>query len=133
MANIKVPAETVVFEMTDKGVEIVESRMEVANMDDEAPAVCDLCAASLGKRKDIKHIESPEAISLAVKNGYKPAIMVQKTRDELNSVEDDPEIIERIMAMTFRSWVDMVHKSETPWALCDACFEELKGYKDGKK
>lgn len=133
MVNIKVPAETVVFEMTDKGVEIVENQMKLADMDDEAPAMCDLCLASLGRRKDIRHIESPEAISLAVNNGYKPTAVVQRTREELCLVEDDPEVIERIVKMTFESWVDMVHKSETPWALCDACFEELKGYKDGKR
>jgi len=133
MVNVKVPAETVVFELTDNGVEIVENQMKVAEMDDEAPAVCDLCSASLGRRRDIKHVESPEAISLAVNNGYKPAIMVQRAKEELGSVEEDPEVVELIMKMTFESWVDMVHKSETPWALCDACFEELKGYKDGKK
>ncbi len=133
MVNVKVPAETVVFELTDNGVEIVESQMEIAEMDDEALAVCDLCSASLGRRKDIEHVESPEAISLAVSNGYKPAIMAQKARDELSSIKKDPEVLERIMRMTFRSWVDMVNKSETPWALCDGCYEEIGKYKKGKQ
>lgn len=133
MVNVKVPAETVVFELTDNGVEIVENQMKVAEMDDEAPAVCDLCSASLGPRKNIKHVESPEAISLAVRNGYKPGIMVQKARDELSSIEKDPEVLERIMRMTFRSWVDMVNKSETPWALCDDCYNEIARYKESKQ
>lgn len=133
MVNVKVPAETVVFELTDNGVEIVESQMEIAEMDDEAPAVCDLCSASLGRRKDIEHVESPEAISLAVSNGYKPAIMAQRAKEELGSIEDDPDLIERIMRMTFKSWVDMVHKSETPWALCEDCHKEVARYKEGKQ
>jgi len=133
MVKIKVPMETVVFELTDKGVEIVENQMEVAELDDEALAACDLCSASLGRRKDIKHVESPEAVSLAVGNGYKPAIMVQRAREELDSIEEDPEVVERIMKMTFRLWVDMVHKSETPWALCDNCHEEIARYKGGKQ
>jgi hypothetical protein len=133
MVKVQVPSETVVFELTDTGVEVLESQMGVTEMDDGAPAVCDLCSTSLGSRKDIKHVESPEAVSIAVRNGYRPKVMIQKARDELDSVEEDKEVIKVKMKATFESWVEMVHKSETPWALCDTCYEELGKYKGGKQ
>ena len=77
--------------------------------------------------KDIKHIESPEAISRAVKHGYRPEEMLRESAEMLRSMgETNETFIKEIMAKTLESWIEMVDKSETSWALCDDCYKAVK-------
>lgn len=61
MTRIEVPSETLVVEMGDDGVNIVETFMHMSGMDENALVQCDICSKPLGKMKDVKHIESPES------------------------------------------------------------------------
>jgi hypothetical protein len=88
---------------------------------------CDICSKSLGKMKDVKHIESPESITIAVRNGFKPEKMLKATEDMLK--EEGEENPTEIMAIVFDSWKSIVDKSETPWALCEECYENIKNFK----
>ena len=92
-------------------------------------ALCDLCSAAIGPMKDIEHIESPEAISRAVKHGYRPEEMLRKSVQMLDSIgETDEAFIRDIMDKTLESWIEMVDKSETPWALCEKCHGAIQAY-----
>ena len=76
--------------------------------------------------KDAKHIESPESITIAVRNGFKPEQMLKATEDMLKGMgEKNPD---DIMEIVFESWKSIVDKSETPWALCDECYEGIQIY-----
>ena len=46
----------------------------------------------LGKMKDVKHIESPESIPIAVWNGFKPEQMLKATKKMLKEMgEEKPD------------------------------------------
>jgi len=127
MTRIEVPSETLVVEMGEDGLNIVETFMQMSGMDESAQAQCDICSKPLGKMKDVKHIESPETITIAVRNGFKPEQMLKATEDMLK--EQGEETPDEIMEIIFESWKSIVDKSETPWALCDECYEEYKEFR----
>ncbi len=77
MTRIEFPSETLVVEMGDDGLNILETTMQMLGMDDSAQVKCDICSKPLGKMKDMKHAESPETITIAVRNGFKPEQMLK--------------------------------------------------------
>ena len=127
--RIKIPAERVLFEVSKDGVAILDTTTELKEIDGNTTALCDLCSAAIGPMKDVKHIESPEAISRAVKHGYRPEEMLRKSKEMLKSMgETNEAFIKEIMDKTLESWIEMVDKSETPWALCENCHGAIKAY-----
>ncbi|OGH05532.1 MAG: hypothetical protein A2W22_01905 [Candidatus Levybacteria bacterium RBG_16_35_11] len=74
--------------------------------------------------KDVKHIESPETITIAVRNGFKPEQMLKATKDMLEGQGE--KIPDEIMEIVFESWKTIVDKSETPWALCEDCYKSIQ-------
>ncbi len=74
--------------------------------------------------KDVKHIESPESITIAVRTGFKPEQMLKYTENMLK--EQGEKTPEDIMEIVLDSWKSIVDKSETPWALCEECYESIK-------
>ncbi|OGH05781.1 MAG: hypothetical protein A2W22_01685 [Candidatus Levybacteria bacterium RBG_16_35_11] len=126
MALIDVPSETLLVEMGKDGLNILETTMQMSSNDENAPVICDLCSKPLGKMKDVKHIESPETITIAVRNGFKPEEMLKATKDMLKGMgEKNPD---DLMEIVFESWKSIVDKSETPWALCDDCYKSIQLY-----
>ncbi len=126
MTRIEVPSETHFVEMGEDGLKILETFMEMKGMDDNTPVICDICSKPLGKMKDVKHIESPEAITIAVRNGFKPEQML---KDIENMLEGQGEkITDSFLDMILDSWKDLVDKSETPWALCEDCHKSIQKY-----
>ena len=100
--------------------------MQMSGMDDSAQVKCDICSKSLGKMKDLKHIESLESITIAVRNGFRPEQMLKATEDMLKGLgEKNPD---DLMQIVFDSWKSIVEKSETSWALCDECYESIQRY-----
>ncbi len=126
MARIDVPSETLLVEMGEEGLNIVETTMQISSKDDSAQVICDICSKPLGKMKDVKHIESPETITIAVRNGFKPEQMLKATEDMLK--EQGEENPDDIMEIVFDSWKSIVDKSETPWALCEDCYKSIQIY-----
>lgn len=126
MTRIEVPSETLVVEMGEDGLNILETTMQMSGMDESAQAQCDICSKPLGKMKDVKHIESPETITIAVRNGFKPEKMLKATEKMLK--EEGEENPAEIMEIVLDSWKSIVDKSETPWALCDECYESIQIY-----
>ena len=59
MTRIEVPSETLVVEMGEDGLNIVETFMQMSGMDKSARVQCDICSKSLGKMKDMIHVMSP--------------------------------------------------------------------------
>ena len=112
MARIEVPSETLVVEMGKDGLNILETTMQMSGMDESAPVQCDICSKPLGKMKDVKHIESPETITIAVRNGFKPEQMLKATKNMLK--EQGEENINDLMEIVLDSWKSIVDKSETP-------------------
>ena len=43
--------------------------------------------------------------------------------------EEGEENPEEFMKIVLESWKSIVDKSETPWALCDECYESIKKFK----
>jgi len=124
--RIKIPAERVLFEVSKDGVAILDTTTEMKEMDGNTTALCDLCSAAIGPMKKVEHIESPEAISRAVKHGYRPEEMLRKSTEMLESMgETNETYIREIMDKTLKSWIEMVDKSETPWALCEDCYKAV--------
>ncbi len=98
MARIDVPSETLLVEMGDDGLNIVETFMQMSGMDESAQVQCDLCSKPLGKMKDVKHIESPETITIAVRNGFKPEQLLKATEDMLKGLgEKNPDDLMEIV------------------------------------
>ena len=127
--RIQIPSEMVLFEVSKDGVAILDTTTGMKEIDDNTTALCDLCSVAIGPMKDIEHIESPEAISRAVKIGYRPEEMLRKSAEMLESMgETNEAFIREIMDKTLESWIEMVDKSETPWALCDNCHGAIKAY-----
>ena len=127
--RIQIPSEMVLFEVSKDGVAILDTTTGMKEVDGNTIALCDLCSAAIGPMKDIEHIESPEAISRAVKHGYMPEEMLRKSTEMLESMgETNEAFIREIMDKTLQSWIEMVDKSETPWALCDNCHGAIKAY-----
>ena len=127
MTRIEVPSETLVIEMRKDGLNIVETFMQMSGMDESAKVQCDICSKPLGKMKDVKHIESPETITIAVRNGFKPEQMLKATEKMLK--EEGEENPAEIMEIVLDSWKSIVDKSETPWALCEECYESIKNFR----
>ena len=127
MTRIEVPSETLLVEMGEDGLNILETTMQLSGRDESAPVECDICSKPLGKMKDVKHIESPESITIAVRNGFKPEQMLKATEDMLK--EQGEKNIDDLMEIVLDSWKSIVDKSETPWALCDECYESIKKFK----
>jgi len=126
MTRIEVPSETLVVEMGKDGLNILETNMQMSSKDDSAQVQCDICSKPLGQMKDVKHIESPESITIAVRNGFKPEQMLKTTEDMLKA--EGEKNIDELMEIIFDSWKSIVNKSETPWALCEDCFESIQRY-----
>lgn len=126
MARIEVPSETLLVEMGEDGLNILETTMQMSSKDDNTQVICDLCSKPLGIMKDVKHIESPETITIAVRNGFKPEQMLKASEDMLK--EQGEENIDDIMEIVLDSWKSIVDKSETPWALCEDCYESIQMY-----
>jgi hypothetical protein len=126
MTRIEVPTETLLVEMGDDGLNILETTMQMSSRDESAPVQCDICSKPLGKMKDLKHIESPESITIAVRNGFKPEQMLKTTEDMLK--KEGEKNIDDIMEIVFDSWKSIVDKSETPWALCEDCYKSIQIY-----
>jgi hypothetical protein len=125
--RIRIPAERVLFEVSKDGVAILETTTGMKEVDGNMIAVCDMCSVAIGPMKDIEHIESPEAISRAVKNGYRPKEMLRQSTEMLELMgETDETFIKEIMEKSLKSWIEMVDKSETPWALCEDCYKAVK-------
>ncbi|MDL5502757.1 MAG: hypothetical protein QSU88_06025, partial [Candidatus Methanoperedens sp.] len=74
----------------------------------------------------MKHIESPETITIAVRNGFKPEQMLKATEDILK--EEGEENPDEILEIVFESWKSIVDKSEIPWALCEDCCKSIQIY-----
>jgi hypothetical protein len=126
MTRIEVPSETHVVDIGKDGLNIVETIMQMSGMDDSAQVICDICSKPLEKMKDVKHIESPETITIAVRNGFKPEQMLKATEDILKEQgEKNPA---GLMEIVFESWKSIVDKSETPWALCEDCYKSVQIY-----
>src|SRR3990170_6836840 len=126
MTRIDVPSETLLVEMGDDGLNILETTMQMSSKDENAPVICDLCSKPLGKMKEVKHIESPETITIAVRNGFKPEQMLKATEDMLKGQgEKNPD---DLLEIVFDSWKSIVDKSETPWALCVDCYQSIQLY-----
>ncbi len=126
MTRIEVPSETLVVEIGKDGLNIVETNVQMSGMDDSAQVMCDICSKPLGKMKDVKHIESPETITIAVRNGFKPEQMLKATENMLKGLgEKNPD---DLMDIVLDSWKSIVDKSETPWALCEECYEGIQIY-----
>ncbi len=126
MTRIEVPSETLVVEIEKDGLNIVETFMQTSGMDDSAQVICDICSKQLGKMKDVKHIESPETITIAVRNGFKPEQMLKATENMLKGMgEKNPD---DLMEIVLESWKSIVDKSETPWALCEDCYKSIQIY-----
>ena len=132
--RIKIPSERVIFEVSKDGVAILDTTIGMKEVDGNMIAVCDMCSAAIGPMKNIEHIESPEAISRAVKHGYRPYKMLRESAEMLESMgETNETFIREIMDKSLESWIEMVDKSETPWALCDDCYKAVKIFiKKGK-
>ncbi|KAB2946408.1 MAG: hypothetical protein OI860_00070 (plasmid) [Candidatus Methanoperedens sp.] len=126
MTRIDVPSETLLVEMGNDGLNILETTMQMSDMDESAQVQCDICSKPLGKMKDVKHIESPESITIAVWNGFKPEKMLKATENMLK--EEGEENPAEIMEIVLDSWKSIVDKSETPWALCEECYESIQIY-----
>ena len=127
--RIQIPAERVLFEVSKDGVAILDTTTEMKEIDGNTTALCDLCSVAIGPMNDVKYIESPEAISRAVKHGYRPEEMLRKSAQMLESIgETDEAFIRDIMDKTLESWIEMVDKSETPWALCEKCHGAIQVY-----
>src|SRR5659263_378346 len=126
MARIEVPTETLLVEMGADGVNILETTMQMSSKDENTPVICDLCSKPLGIMKDVKHIESPETITIAVRNGFKPEQMLKATKDMLQ--EQGEENPDEILEIVLYSWKSIVDKSETPWALCEDCCKSIQIY-----
>ena|SRR3990172_4463082 len=126
MNRIEVPSETHVVEMGDDGINIVETFMQMSYIDECAPVMCDICSKPLGKMKDLKHVMSPETITIAVRNGFKPEQMLKDTENMLK--EQGEKNIDDLMEVVLDSWKSIVDKSETPWALCDECYKSIQLY-----
>ena len=126
MARIDVPSETLLVEMGEDGLNILETTMEMSGRDESAPVECDICSKPLGKMKDVKHVMSPETITIAVRNGFKPEQMLKATKNMLK--EQGEKNIDDLMEVVLDSWKSIVDKSETPWALCDECYESIQIY-----
>jgi hypothetical protein len=127
--RIQIPSERVLFEVSKDGVAILDTTTGMKEMDGNTTALCDLCSAAIGPMKDVQYIESPEAISRAVKHGYMPEEMLRKSAEMLDSMgETDEAFISDIMDKTLESWKEMVDKSETPWALCENCHRAIQVY-----
>jgi hypothetical protein len=126
MARIDVPTETLLVEMGDDGLNILETTMQMTSKDENAPVICDLCSKPLGKMQDVKHIESPETITIAVRNGFKPEQMLKATKVMLQ--EQGEENPDEILEIVLDSWKSIVDKSETPWALCEDCYKSIQIY-----
>jgi len=124
--RIKIPAEKVLFEVSKDGVAILDTTTEMKEIDGNTTALCDLCSVTIGPMINVEHIESPEAISRAVKHGYRPEEMLRKNAQMLESMgETNEAYISEIMGKSLKSWIEMVDKSETPWALCEDCYKEV--------
>jgi hypothetical protein len=55
--------------------------------------------------------------------------MLRKSAQMLESIgETDEAFIRDIMDKTLESWIEMVDKSETPWALCENCHGAIQAY-----
>ncbi len=118
--RIQIPSEMVLFEVSKDGVAILDTTVGMKEVDGNMTAVCDMCSVEIGPMKDVQHIESPEAISKAVKHGYRPEEMLIKSAEMLDSMgETNEAFIREIMDKSLESWIEMVDKSETPWALCE--------------
>ena len=124
--RIQIPAERVLFEVSKDGVAILDTTTGMKEIDGNTTALCDLCSVAIGPMNNVQHIESPEAISRAVKHGYRPEEMLRKSTEMLDSMgETDEAFISDIMGKSLKSWIEMVDKSETPWALCEDCYKEV--------
>jgi hypothetical protein len=127
--RIKIPAEKVLFEVSKDGVTILDTTTELKEIDGNTTAMCDLCSVAIGPMINVEHIESPEAISRAVKHGYWPEEMLKKSAQMLESMGETNEVyIREIMDKTLKSWIEMVDKSETPWALCEDCYKAVQKF-----
>ena len=126
MTRIEVPSETLLVEMGDDGLNIVETFMQMSGMDESAQVKCDICSKPLGKMNEVKHIESPETITIAVRNGFKPEQMLKATEDMLKGMGE--KNIDDLMKIILDSWKSIVDKSETPWALCEDCYKSIQIY-----
>ncbi len=124
MTRIEVLSETLLVEMGEDGLNILETTMQMSGMEESAQTQCDICSKPLEKMKDVKHLLSPEKITIAVRNGFKPEQMLKATEDMLK--EQGEENIDDIMGIVLDSWKSIVDKSETPWALCDECYESIQ-------
>ncbi|MDO8727430.1 MAG: hypothetical protein Q7J35_15280 [Candidatus Methanoperedens sp.] len=68
---------------------------------------------------------------LGVLYGFKPEQMLKATEKMLK--EEGEENPAEIMKIMIDSWKSIVDKSETPWALCDECYESIKNFKFGNQ
>jgi protein-arginine kinase activator protein McsA len=99
--------------------------MSMCDIDENTQAKCDLCSAPLGAMKDLKHIVSPKKISIAVRNGYKPELILKQKEEELKLIESDQKMVRQIMEEVLASWKDIVEQSETG---CEDCYRSIQKY-----
>ncbi len=126
MTRIEVPSETLVVEMGEDGLNIVETFMQMSDMDESAQVQCDICSKPLGKMKDVKQVMSPETITIAVRNGFKPEQMLKDTENMVK--QQGEKNIDDLMEVVLDSWKSIVEKSETSWELCEDCYESIQIY-----
>jgi hypothetical protein len=127
MTRIEVPSETLVVEMGEDGLNIVETFMQMSGTDEGAQLQCDICSKPRGKMKELKHVMSPETITIAVRNGFKPEQMLKDTENMLKE-QGKKNIDDDVMEVLLDSRKFILDRSETPWALCRDCHESIQIY-----
>ncbi len=50
MTRIEVPSETLLVEMSEEGLKILETTMHMSGMDENAPVECDICSIATRSR-----------------------------------------------------------------------------------
>jgi hypothetical protein len=126
MTNIQVAHEKLIVDFSKDNVKMTNLESGTKTIDDSTPAVCDICTCSLGTFKQIKNSISPERMTLAARNGYRPEKEIERF-DELMQKESKA-LAKKAKEMFIASWLEMVNKGETPWALCDKCNEKMSTF-----
>ncbi|MCZ7405169.1 MAG: hypothetical protein O8C67_09600 [Candidatus Methanoperedens sp.] len=90
--------------------------VEEVEVDADDIVICDLCNDEIGEFKNLKkeNIVSPEKIVKVIKRGLLPTKIIDFLSDEHASKE-----------YLAQQWRNMSLSTETPWALCDHCLEEV--------
>jgi len=104
---------------------ITKGTVGVVDMDENTPAVCDLCNELIGALKDVKHTYSPERFTRAILNGLLPEKILEAQLAWLNSKGRDIVAARKLL---IDSWKAMAMDSETDWAVCSECSKRAEAH-----